>query len=46
MARRRSRPKHPWVIPTLLVVLTLALVLVGFWAYQVWLDFTALSTAG
>ncbi len=40
------RRKRPWVMPALLVVLTLALVATGFWAYQVWVDFTSLPTAG
>jgi len=46
---RRAAPpsgKHPWLIPVLLVVLVVSLLVTGFYAYQVWVDFTRLPTAG
>jgi hypothetical protein len=42
---RSTSGKRPWLLPTLLVVLAVALVVTGFWAYQVWLDVTELPTA-
>ena len=40
------RGRRPWLIPALLAVLVVALLVTGFYAYQVWLDLTRLPTSG
>jgi hypothetical protein len=41
-----TRRKRPWLLPTLAVLLALALVATGIWAYQVWVELTSLPTVG